>query len=132
MDFTYRERDVFTKGWRSKSGLIPSDFWRRNMFTTFTEDKTGVEFRDKIGVDNMMWGSDFPHAESVWPKSMEFLDRMFAEASDDERKRATAVNAARIFGFDLEQVAPSNGSQPDAAAQEALGQPGNKAKLAPA
>ncbi len=132
MDFTYRERDVFTKGWRSKSGLIPSDFWRRNMFTTFTEDKTGVEFRDKIGMDNMMWGSDFPHAESVWPKSMEFLDRMFADASEDERKRATAVNAARIFGFDLEQVAPSNGSQPDAAAQEALRQPGSKAKLAPA
>src|SRR4029450_8997438 len=73
MDFTYRERPVFTRGWRSKEGLMPSDYWRRNMFVEFMEDDLGIQMRDTIGVDNMLWGSDFPHAESTWPKSSEFL-----------------------------------------------------------
>ena len=74
MDFTYRERPVFTKGWRSKEGLLPSDYWRRNMFVEFMEDDLGVQLRDQIGVENMLWGSDFPHAESTWPKSRDFLE----------------------------------------------------------
>ena len=45
MDFTYRERPVFTKGWRSKDGLLPSDYWRRNMFVEFMEDDLGVQLR---------------------------------------------------------------------------------------
>src|SRR5207249_3141662 len=82
MDFTYRERPVFTKGWKSKAGLLPSDYWRRNMFVEFMEDDLGVQLRDTIGVDNMLWGSDFPHAESTWPKSRQFLDRIFVANVD--------------------------------------------------
>ena len=60
MDFTYRERPVFTRGWRSREGMLPSEYWRRNMFVEFMEDDLGVQLRDAIGVDNMLWGSDFP------------------------------------------------------------------------
>ena len=38
MDFTYRERPVFTKGWQSRQGMLPSDYWHRNMFVEFMED----------------------------------------------------------------------------------------------
>jgi predicted TIM-barrel fold metal-dependent hydrolase len=99
MDFTYLERPVFTKGWRSKDGLMPSDFWRRNMFVEFMEDDLGIELRDKIGIETMLWGSDFPHAESTWPKSAEFLDRIFASAPAEDRRRITSDNAAKLFGF---------------------------------
>ncbi|PYO24424.1 MAG: hypothetical protein DMD85_07045 [Candidatus Rokuibacteriota bacterium] len=101
MDFTYRERPVFTKGWRSKEGLLPSEYWRRNMFVEFMEDDLGVQLRDAIGVDTMLWGSDFPHAESTWPKSREFLDRMFAGVPAPDTRKITAENAARLFGFEL-------------------------------
>jgi len=99
MDFTYRERPVFTKGWKSREGLLPSDYWRRNMFVEFMEDDLGVQLRDHIGVDNMLWGSDFPHAESTWPKSREYLDRIFAGVPPEDRRKITSDNAARIFGF---------------------------------
>jgi predicted TIM-barrel fold metal-dependent hydrolase len=101
MDFTYRERPVFTKGWKSKEGLLPSDYWRRNMFVEFMEDDLGVQLRDVIGVDTMLWGSDFPHAESTWPKSRDFLDRMFDGVPESDLRKITAENAARFFGFDL-------------------------------
>jgi predicted TIM-barrel fold metal-dependent hydrolase len=99
MDFTYRERPVFTKGWKSQSGMLPSDYWRRNMFVEFMEDDLGVELRQHIGVDNMLWGSDFPHAESTWPRSRDFLGRIFAGVPEGDRRKITSDNAAALFGF---------------------------------
>ena len=99
MDFTYRERPVFTKGWKSREGMLPSDYWRRNMFVEFMEDDLGVQIRDRIGVDNMLWGSDFPHAELTWPQSKQFLDRIFAGVPEEDRRKITADNAAKLFGF---------------------------------
>jgi len=99
MDFTYRERPVFTKGWKSQSGMLPSDYWHRNMFVEFMEDDLGVELRQHIGVDNMLWGSDFPHAESTWPRSQDFLGRIFAGVPEEDRRKITSDNAAKLFGF---------------------------------
>ena len=101
MDFTYRERPVFTKGWQSRSGMLPSDYWHRNMFVEFMEDDIGIQLRHLIGTDNMLWGNDFPHAESTWPQSQEFLDRLFAGAAAADRRMITSGNAARLFRFSL-------------------------------
>jgi predicted TIM-barrel fold metal-dependent hydrolase len=81
--------------------LLPSDYWRRNMFVEFMEDDLGVQLRDAIGVDTMLWGSDFPHAESTWPKSRDFLHRMFEGVPESDTRKITAENAARLFGFEL-------------------------------
>ena len=100
MDFAYRERRMFTKGWTSSSGLLPSEFWHRNMFATFIEDHVGVKLLEHIGADNVMWGTDYPHAESSWPKSMELLNKIFAGASEEEKRKASSDNAARVFHFE--------------------------------
>ena len=99
MDFTYRERPVFTKGWKSREGMLPSDYWRRNMFVEFMEDDLGIEMRKHIGVETMLWGSDFPHAESTWPKSQNFLEHIFAGVPEEDRRKITSDNAAKLFGF---------------------------------
>jgi len=99
MDFTYRERPALARAWKSRSSLLPSEYWQRNMFVEFMEDDCGIRLRDVIGVDNMLWGNDFPHAESTWPKSREFLDRIFAGTPEEDRKKITADNAAKLFRF---------------------------------
>ena len=99
MDFTYRERPVFTKGWRSSEGMLPSEYWRRNMFVEFMEDQVGIRLRDIIGVENILWGNDFPHAESTWPQSEAFLRRLFADTSEADRRKITSENAANMFQF---------------------------------
>ena len=71
------------------------------MFVEFMEDDIGVQLRHLIGVDNMLWGNDFPHAESTWPMSREFLDRIFAGAPEADRRKITADNAAQLFRFTL-------------------------------
>jgi predicted TIM-barrel fold metal-dependent hydrolase len=69
------------------------------MFVEFMEDDLGIQMRDSIGVDTMLWGSDFPHAESTWPKSREFLERIFAGTPEADRRKITSDNAAQLFGF---------------------------------
>ena len=101
MDFTYVERPVFTKGWKSAEGLMPSDYWARNMFVEFMEDGLGVQLRDRIGVENMLWGSDYPHAEATFPRSQQFLQRMFDGVPAADLRKITCDNAAKMFGFDL-------------------------------
>src|SRR5204862_6811505 len=66
MDLTYRERPVFTEGWKSKAGLVPCDYWGRNMFVAFMEDDRGVPRWVTIGVYNMLWGCDFSATGTSW------------------------------------------------------------------
>ena len=77
MDYTYRERHEEAL-YRFKNDMIPSDFYYRNVRLSFQEDDIGVRLRDVIGVDNMMWGSDYPHSESTFPQSRQILDRILA------------------------------------------------------
>ncbi len=96
--YTYRERPVY-RGYQSKEGLRPSDCWHRNMFAFFMEDGVGVQLRQIIGVENMIWGNDFPHSGSAWPKSREFLEQVFSGVPEEDRRKIAFDNAARIFHF---------------------------------
>ncbi len=103
MDYCYRERheEAF---YRFKNQMKPSDFYYQNVFLSFQEDDIGVRLRDVIGVDNMMWGSDYPHSESTFPRSREVLDEILQGVPDDERAKVVGLNAARLYDFDLDVV----------------------------
>ena len=60
----------------------------------------------RSGVDRIMWGSDFPHREGCWPFSHEHLRLAFAECRPDEVPAMVGGNAARVYGFDLDALAP--------------------------
>jgi predicted TIM-barrel fold metal-dependent hydrolase len=86
---------------RFADGGLPSDYARRNVRVSFTEDPFLVEQRHRVGVDNLLWGSDFPHAESVYPRVMESLTSQLRDVPDDEIFRLTVGNAAALYGFTL-------------------------------
>ena len=44
-----------------------ADYWRRQVYATFQDDVPGIRCRDLIGVDKIMWGSDYPHFDSTFP-----------------------------------------------------------------
>ena len=103
MDYTYRERHE-EASYRFKSGLLPSDFFHRNVVLSFQEDDIGIRLRDKIGVDNIMWGSDYPHSESTFPKSREILDRILDGVPQDERAKIVGGNTAKLYDFNLDRI----------------------------
>jgi predicted TIM-barrel fold metal-dependent hydrolase len=101
IDYTYTQRVPRPDWYRFKDGALPSDFFHRNVFISFQEDALGIQIRSTIGVDNLMWGSDYPHAESTFPRSREILDEILREVPEDERRKLVRDNAARLYRFDI-------------------------------
>ena len=69
----------------------------RNIYHSFQEDALGVRDRDIIGVDRLLWGSDYPHAESTFPKSQEILDSILEGVPEDEKALIVGGNTAKLY-----------------------------------
>jgi predicted TIM-barrel fold metal-dependent hydrolase len=88
--------------WPTKLTLKPSEYFRRQMFCTFIDDSFGVASRHWIGVDNVMWSSDYPHTASTWPHSRDIIERDFKDVSAVEKRKIVRENVAQLYGFDLD------------------------------
>jgi predicted TIM-barrel fold metal-dependent hydrolase len=75
----------------------PSDYWHRNMAATFEEDLTGIGMRDQIGVENLLWATDYPHPDQTFPKSMQVIEEHFADVPTAERDLMIRGNATRLY-----------------------------------
>jgi predicted TIM-barrel fold metal-dependent hydrolase len=75
----------------------PSAYLRRQVFATFIEDPVGVRERHVLGVDNLMWSSDYPHGESTFPESRAFIAREFAGVPEAETRKMVFENARRLY-----------------------------------
>ncbi|HEX3980184.1 MAG TPA: amidohydrolase family protein, partial [Acidimicrobiales bacterium] len=64
------------------------------------------ELRPQFGRDRVMWGDDYPHSEGTWPFSREALRVAFAGETPEVVERCVGGNAAELYGFDLEALAP--------------------------
>jgi predicted TIM-barrel fold metal-dependent hydrolase len=82
--------------------MLPSDYFHQNFLVTFEDDELGIRTRDKIGVDNMLWGSDYPHNDSIFPESQEVLDRLFDGLPEEDRLKITAANAIKLYHLPFE------------------------------
>ena len=99
MDLRYRER---RGSWeRFSTEMMPSDFFHQNISVSFQDDWTAVAMRSLIGVDNLLWGSDYPHTECTWPESRRVVREIFDGVSEEDLGKITYSNTARVFGFSL-------------------------------
>lgn len=64
-----------------------------------------VHMRDQVGVDKIMWGSDYPHLEGCWPFCHEHYRLAFAGAPEADTRAMLGENAATVYGFDLDHLA---------------------------
>ncbi len=81
--------------------LRPSEYFRRQVFATFIDDPVGVATREFIGVENIMWSSDYPHTVSTWPHSREVVERDFKDVPETDKRRIVRENVAQLYGFAL-------------------------------
>lgn len=92
----------FGAGLAASMGASPGEVWRDNCFVgaSFMRPHE-VPLRDRIGLDKIMWGSDYPHDEGTAPYSREGLRIAYAGLPPDEIAAMVGGNAARVYGFDL-------------------------------
>jgi uncharacterized OB-fold protein/predicted TIM-barrel fold metal-dependent hydrolase len=77
----------------------PSELFRDHVFGCFISDRSGLRDRYAIGVDQIMWESDYPHADSNFPLARKVLDKELAEVPADESRKIAEDNARRVFNF---------------------------------
>jgi hypothetical protein len=76
---------------------MPSDYIKQHCMWGFLSDPIGIRRRDAVGMQNVMWGSDFAHAASEWPNSLKVIDRDFAGVPEPDRYAMLAGNAISYF-----------------------------------
>lgn len=85
----------------------PSDYFRQNVWMGVSfPNAADARARHDIGIDKFMWGSDYPHDEGTHPHSREHLRAHFSDVPEAEMRRILAGNAAEIYDFDLDALAP--------------------------
>ena len=81
--------------------MKPSEYFQRQCYATFIDDPVGVATRQFIGVNNIMWSSDYPHTVSTWPHSQEVVERDFQGVPNAEKWQIVRCNAIQLYGLDL-------------------------------
>lgn len=94
--FAYFKKDL---------SLTPTEYFQRNCYigASFLAPAEASE-RHRIGVDKIMWGSDYPHMEGTWPNTMDSLRETFGDTAEDEIRRMLGTTAAKVFGFDVPKM----------------------------
>lgn len=96
MDWTYTRHRFWTKSALTEP---PSTYFRRQMYATFLVDDSGIEAIERIGAENVMWESDYPHTDTTWPKSQELIEEHLGGLPDAIRHAVLAGNAVRVYGL---------------------------------
>lgn len=94
----------------SRTFFVTVDYWVKASLADIIfagvfelqEDELGIQHRHEIGIDNMMFGSDYPHTESTFPKSREIMAERLAGVPADEQRKIVYDNARKLYDFDVD------------------------------
>lgn len=79
--------------------LRPSEFWHRQGYTTYQHELFLPEILPMVGEDNVMWGSDYPHPDGIWPDSQKIVSEDLTGLSEVAKRKITRDNAGKLYGF---------------------------------
>jgi predicted TIM-barrel fold metal-dependent hydrolase len=80
--------------------LAPSEYFRRNMWFTFIHEPFALNnLRYDIGIDNIMWSTDYPHPACTFPDSRKLMEEEFVDVPADERETIICGTATKIWNL---------------------------------
>jgi len=93
------------QGWAQTKHIPepPSTYFHRNIWGSFFKDQTGIDMRDRIGIDRIAFETDYPHSDSTWPETRDVAARLLHGLTDEEIYKVCRGNAIELFdlkGFD--------------------------------
>jgi len=103
----FKAADPIFKHFTKELSLGPTGYFQRNCYigASFLRPHEG-KLRYEVGVDKLMWGSDYPHLEGTWPKTMKELTMTFGDYPEEEIRSILGTTAAEVYGFDTSELAP--------------------------
>ena len=87
--------------------LLPSEYFERQCFSTFTSDEVGGHLLERWGMNNFMWSNDYPHPGSIWPYSSEVIERTLGHLNPETKAKVLRENVSRVFGMPVPEPMPA-------------------------
>ena len=86
---------------RSHLSMAPSEYFARNCgIGASCVPRRDLEMKDVIGVNQIMWGSDYPHPEGTWPHTQKYYTDTFKGFPQEDGKLILGLNAVDFYGLD--------------------------------
>ena len=79
--------------------LRPSEYWYRQCHASFQTEESALPVLRHAGYDNILWASDFPHPDGIWPDSQSYIQKLFGDLDPTTRDKLAYGNAARLYGL---------------------------------
>jgi predicted TIM-barrel fold metal-dependent hydrolase len=83
--------------WTSDIALTPAEVLKRNFWFCAVEDQSSFALRDRIGVENILLESDYPHCDSTWPNTQSVIESEIGGLPEADIRRFTWQNAADLY-----------------------------------
>ncbi|MDT5412178.1 MAG: hypothetical protein QOG14_4398, partial [Mycobacterium sp.] len=80
---------------------LPSTYYYRQVYSCFFKDPVGVSVLDRVGVDNVLFETDYPHQDGTWPQSREAAALQFGHLPQDQIDKIARGNAIKLLGLEL-------------------------------
>lgn len=94
--------------WDDKGGiphqLKPSEVFKRQVYGTFQQSPTTMALTDFWGPENLLWASDYPHPDSIWPNSVDKITEYMGHMPAETVRGIVGGNAAKLYGLDLSKA----------------------------
>jgi predicted TIM-barrel fold metal-dependent hydrolase len=86
-----------------KLSMTPFEYFRRQIYASFWfEGRDTAAAIRRVGVDNVMFETDFPHPVCLYPRPLEQVRSCLADLTAEERRKVLSANAARVYGIPLD------------------------------
>jgi len=100
LDYEFHWSGHGRRAWPA-TDVSPTDVLLRNFWFCSLDDPSIWPIRDRIGVSHIMIEVDYPHADSTWPETQDFLADRLAVLSVEEQRAICFENAAALFRHPL-------------------------------
>ena len=91
--------------WDDKGGIPhkmkPSEVFQRQVYGTFQQSPTAMRLTEFWGPGNLLWASDYPHPDSIWPNSVRTIGETMGHMDPAAVRALVGGNAAALYGLDL-------------------------------
>jgi predicted TIM-barrel fold metal-dependent hydrolase len=94
------DRSGYGAGWSER----PADVVKRNFSFCTIDDPSTIDTRHRIGVENIMIETDFPHGDGTWPDTQLVIEKLWGHIPDDELRMMCCENAAKLYRHPLPEV----------------------------
>jgi predicted TIM-barrel fold metal-dependent hydrolase len=107
LDHNYTDVQFSAKlgDFRSHLSMAPSEYYKRNIaIGASCVPRRDLDMRQEIGLEQIMWGSDYPHPEGTWPHTADYLKQTFADFPEADGRKILGDNAIAFYGLDRDKL----------------------------